>query len=95
MANGWALDKNAPVQESAVLFFHGQRFLGSVLPILPRPDVRAAYHLDGSFGYSSTISASGECKDKILTLVVVDYNNMSFNIINQSFAGMAAVSVCR
>ncbi len=95
VANGWALDKNAPVQESAVLFFHGQRFLGSVLPILPRPDVRAAYHLDGSFGYSSTISASGECKDKILTLVVVDYNNMSFNIINQSFAGMAAGSVCR
>jgi peptidoglycan/LPS O-acetylase OafA/YrhL len=96
VANGWALDKNASVQENAILFFHGRRFLGAALPVFSRADVRAAYHLsDDKFGYSSAIGGLKECKDKTLTLVVVDYGNMNFNIIDQSFADMAVSSSCK
>jgi exopolysaccharide production protein ExoZ len=95
IANGWAFDKNASAQENVVLFFHGPRFLGVAVPALSRADVRTAFHLsDDKFGYSGAISGLKECKVKTLSLVVADYSNMTFNIIDQSFADMAISSSC-
>ena len=73
----------------------GRRFLGVAVPVFSRADVRAAFHLsDDKFGYSGAISELKECKVKTLTLVVADYSNMTFNIIDQSFADMAISSSC-
>ncbi|MCK8783406.1 acyltransferase [Roseomonas sp. NAR14] len=58
--SGWVVDRSGNDPAPAVLFFLGGRYVGSVLPATPRPDVLAALRIEGGarIGFAGTLPGS-------------------------------------